>query len=724
MSNPNDTTEPQSLAADVSQPQVKQGGLGLGWKALILFSIIGWATVGGLITAIWRTPTPVASIESPLTPTLADPATNPDYQLNYQLPEGFTLSDADDLLISGSYAEALKSYVAIGERDSTAGDLRLIARLALANEALGNWDAAVSQYRSLGDLSEKKDIAAYFQARTNTARGRPAAAEPILARILLTSQDPRLRSVADHLFAQTLAKKANIDRDILAGGVVAPKRNLDMQQSLWLLDAYFHQEMPLDAAPATLAIGDTNEIEYVESFGEHPEEVELKANVDSMDLMAFANQAAANAKLKLEWTESATLVCRSRSITVRLHRETFARLLDLTLSPHGLIWQYKKGVIKIASVGELPTNETSRLIRESVARNLRHASASYPEAPQGDKTLLWLANLSFVSGEYPLASSYYEQLLRQFPNTKARTEVRLNLGKSLLYEGRTEHARREFYWVADQTRGLEIEPTAYVFVARSFMEETNPEAALQPVRRAISLAVDPQLKRTAILLLVAAYALNENPNAALLELSEHVSEFRRGIEHDQAAFLSAIARFALARGDKQIERTARELITTSSRVDPESFFGGYGYWLLGDAFDDLGLLTQAANVYGRGVKSVPTGPLKFYLQLQSARSLVALGDGEKGLKELIAVAQTEQQPWAVDAQLKVIEMKLDEGETDWCLQAARSLIAVAKSDHHRRELLQLIGKIYQTRRDHYRAALCFSGLLPPEEPTPATETES
>lgn len=702
-------------------PAPKSNGLleGIGWKAGLIALILGWSVAGGLLTAILQSDA-AGPNSGDATTTPTSNQGEPSQPTNFTFPDDLQLVDADDLLLAGETVPALKAYITLGERNPTSTDLQLECRLALAHELAQHRDQAITHYQRLAisDYETRNQLADIFQARATVNRGRPAVAQPLLARVLLEATDPRLRAEADHLYAQAAAKEAHVDRQVLKLGVLPPRRQPKVKHSLWLIDTFFSGGQPQPEPKNTEAAAG---VRLLSSFGKHPEEMEFAAYVSSQQVFEFVENASREGKVAIEWTPVARQIIQGRTVTAAMPRATLARLLDFTIGVHGLVWRFETDVVRIAGIGELSSQEADRWRLTMADRSLRQAASTHPESSTGDETIMWLANLAFITGEYATASSYYDQLLRQYPDTDLRSQVRLNFGKSLLYEGRLSDAQREFYWVADQTRGLDLEAPAYLFLARTFLESTASGQAIQPSRRAVSLAVDSATKRTAVLTLVSAYLLDANPNAALLELSNHSKEFPTGADRNHAAFLSALARYQVARGDRQLERTGHELIAAASLMQPREGFGGFGYWLLGDALRDIGLLHQAAEIYERGVKEQPAGPMQYYLQLQLAEAHVELGDVETGVAELVHVAQSEQAPWAVAAQLRIIEMKLEEGETEWCLEASRRLLGAAELPEHRAQLLKVMGDVYQRKRDHYRAALCFSGLMPPDDSQPAAD---
>src|SRR5690606_15538808 len=102
------------------------------------------------------------------------------------------------------------------------------------------------------------------------------------------------------------------------------------------------------------------------------------------------------------------------------------------------------------------------------------------------------------------------QTIQQHPFTAYRAEAWLNQAKALLRLGDTQAARDCLYHVVDGSRGHALEPTAYLYLGRIFLDDGDVSQAVRPLLRSAELA-PPQVQAVAATTLAATYLLADNP---------------------------------------------------------------------------------------------------------------------------------------------------------------------------------------------------------------------
>jgi hypothetical protein len=85
---------------------------------------------------------------------------------------------------------------------------------------------------------------------------------------------------------------------------------------------------------------------------------------------------------------------------------------------------------------------------------------------------------------------------------------------------------------------------------------------------------------------------------------------------------------------------------------------------------------------------------------------------ERARRRYRAVAATDQKGYGLRAELALADMRLREGATDDCLRRCRELLdrpGVARAD-----VLELMGRAYEAKRNYRYAAECYGGRVPAE----------
>jgi tetratricopeptide (TPR) repeat protein len=163
-----------------------------------------------------------------------------------------------------------------------------------------------------------------------------------------------------------------------------------------------------------------------------------------------------------------------------------------------------------------------------------------------------------------------------------------------------------------------------------------------------------------------------------------------------------------------MQRDGRRLLGTLPHVDPASFFGRFGYALLGEAYNELQLEGPATDVYEKGLKQGIGGFLGDQMTFELAALHLQRGDIDKSQSLLNKLKAGPRKNWAVRSRLQLAEISYQAGKDDECLDACRQLLAETSNRVNKPSVLRIMGRVYERKGDHEKAAMCFGGLNPAE----------
>src|SRR5262249_53098979 len=129
----------------------------------------------------------------------------------------------------------------------------------------------------------------------------------------------------------------------------------------------------------------------------------------------------------------------------------------------------------------------------------------------------------------------------------------------------------------------------------------DAKEALGPLRQAVASANGSAIQPVAVLTLAAAYLLTDNPRAAHAVLLDNREQVMQEAYRPTAAFLDSLARH---RGDFKIgPPEAGGLLAALLAVGDEPVLGPAGRLLMGQAFRELGMTQQMADLYESALKN-------------------------------------------------------------------------------------------------------------------------
>ena len=153
------------------------------------------------------------------------------------------------------------------------------------------------------------------------------------------------------------------------------------------------------------------------------------------------------------------------------------------------------------------------------------------------------------------------------------------------------------------------------------------------------------------------------------------------------------------------------LLSTLREADNGSALGPFGAYLAGRVYRDLGMPDAMVALYDRATESI-RGPLAVRMTFDAAGWYDLSERTEPARRRYRAVAVTDPKGLGTVAELRLAALALRTGDPDECLRRCRGLLGRPGTD--RAEVLVLMGRGYELKRNYRFAAECFAGRVPPE----------
>lgn len=477
------------------------GGLGrYVWPALCLVQL---GLIGGWLFTHFHTP----AAPKPEATEPGDKAGGPAAP-----GEAPTVERGDELMQEGRYDLALKVYEPLA--GTASGPLRdaLQYRVALCQEGLGRGDPALQAYRAVAGRTENPRAAAAAevgQARLLIRQRKPAEAKNLLYPLLLRSGTPDLRDQAylgdaRYLLALTLTLEVlNPEKPGPLSDALADYAATDwpVEAALDWVAAAKEPAPDKPARPAdTAKEAEPSKAEepgqgekagnyvVVRQTGQGPEQVWVSAAVPQGTLAGLIDRLAAQARLKVEWAESARKVVADRGAAVAFENLPLADVLLALTDPLGLLATVKDDTLRLATEAETPPEAVAAYRAATAKRALNNAVASNPGHRLTAAAFLELGNLEARAGRPKEAAGRYERLNHEFRRSPLLVESSYNLGVVRLKQGQTAEARAAFYAARDHAPGHELAPLALLQVGRTFLLEGAAEQAVKPLNDALAVS--------------------------------------------------------------------------------------------------------------------------------------------------------------------------------------------------------------------------------------------
>ena len=201
-----------------------------------------------------------------------------------------------------------------------------------------------------------------------------------------------------------------------------------------------------------------------------------------------------------------------------------------------------------------------------------------------------------------------------------------------------------------------------------------------------------------------------NPQAANRVLTDNRTLIRTDAWKNEAAFLNSLSRFSAAASTEEQVDEGRDLVATLAYVDTGKFAENIGYYLVGQAFDQLGYTTRVEQVFAVGA-AIRKNELSHRMTMRMAniaRDDRRLGDARRHLDGL---AEAEASEWSLQAKIEFARLDFEAKKYSSCVSRGVQLLPEC-SPTERAQVLNLLGRAFERQDNHYQAALCFAGMIP------------
>ena len=615
-----------------------------------------------------------------------------------------TLSYADELLASGDPTAALVAYDQVLGPDQ--GSQSTHYRRALCHELLGDRDRAIRVYRGILKKSDPGGVAVASQlgiARIRDAAGDRKQALELLYSILLTSGDTPRDSVLHRLaYVATKQVVSHVVPAYGEGGILAPDWPEDIQR---LID--------LPIALENLGVSSTRERNGVRVRSRtqaDPVSIRVSVRVENANVEQLISELLTRSDLEVRWDSP---LGPSRHLElVDVADVDLATLLDALLDPVGRTWISEGETIRIVSEIALSQNILEKLRVARAEQYCHNALTLFPDHARSVRTYYSLGNLAFHIGEYDRANSFYEQILKSSRKAEVLGATSFNHAKSLRRLESLADASAAFIDVVDYARGEPIEAIAYLYLGEIALETGALDEAVKHLVRAVSLATTTDLRQVAAVTLASAYLMSDNPLAANMTLMDHRDILRNSPHHGNSWFLSSLARYRAASNATEQFHRGRDLTSTLSEVTPERFFTSAGVALFGQAYSEIGIASEMQAIYEQMIQQSGMTRSRQQAMLRLADSYVEEGDVHRGRVLYQKLVNGKDPSASQHSRLKLAELDWLSGQEEVCLEHCRLLIDSGTDKEIKRRALEIMGRVYESRSDHYRASLCFAGMVP------------
>ena len=630
-------------------------------------------------------------------------------------PISEALAHTDEVLLSADFETALMLYEKLLEHGDGQRRQELEYRIATCSELTGNTDRALKTYQGL--IAESDPSHLHPAAKIGIARTKARAGEFRSARIQLceTVLDLSSQSSGDlfrgevcHLLAfchfQSDADKAAdlLDDDALA--VVSPP---------WSARHILRLAKNPSRKPDQNENANAPGIKVVHRFGSKPNQIHVRVVARETRLADVLSDLSQQSQLRLNLTSAAEALAAERTVNLSVKSMSLAFALDCLLTPLDLTWDDQADILHIGVAQAGKQNIKTPSSRKRVLRALQYAAVTYPDHPYSQSTYMGLAHMNHVEGRTDNAAAYYKQFLEQFARSPARREAWFNLAKMRYQQSNEADSIDAFLRVVDLGREHPLAATSYLFVGRIHLETGEPKQAVRPLKMALSLSARRQEKAKAVVSLASAYSVQRKFEDALRVVHDNRTVTISPDDQQAALLVSRYARFATASRAK-VNHAGAMLVSSLTQVEPNQFFGFYGYTLLGQIYRDVGVEEQMARLYRAGIKEKTTAAIRNQMMIEVAQYDYRRGAVNEAEKLLNEIVQNGKQPFATAAHLQLAQIAFDRRDDELCMRICTKLIHQPDTEA-KMKALRIMGGVYQRSQNYENASLCFAGILPEEQ---------
>lgn len=629
-----------------------------------------------------------------------------------------TVAKGDELLLEGKPRVAIEKY-ALAVKSSELSS-PLLYRMGVAAEHLGDFATALKYFRQADrrNIDETSFATQLGQARIHFRQGNITQSTKLLSSMAALSATP--------VYSETPVG-AEVDYLMALG------RTLDLLERLpksqFALEHVFGANLPFhvdelislvpregNQADLQRPLGDDAQMGVqIHGVPREPSTTLMSAGFRNQPISVLLESLAAATGWKISLTDVAAQLVSAKRVEVYVRDKTVAELLSLVLEPQRLHWRLEGDTLLVDRFSMFSAAEATARQHARANALLLAALSENPDHPLAPHAYLALGNLAALEERNERAATFYREVGERYPQHRIAQTAMFNLAKMYHVNGELPEAVEAYYGVVDRRLGSELEPLAHLFLGRIHFDQGRLRKAKTDLSRSLGLTSQPAVAAIASMTLASAYLVEREPgdagsaNAVLMEAREalQAEQFRAA-----AIFLSTVTLYRAAFTADEVKRRGRELLGAAMKVDPASFFGDFGYLLVGDAFADLNVSKETVRCYQQGLDRPLAPSMRHRLLFSLAkeyRKQNADEETEAALRRLIAV---DDRSWSAKGAIELADLLLELGNNDACRQLCRESLEKGYAESDNIELLRILGRVYEELGDHARAGLCFAGFLP------------
>lgn len=625
-----------------------------------------------------------------------------------------SVEQAELHFLNEDYARAHDIFAALPAED-TSRQVEYMTAVSL--EFSGRLEEAHTAYTPLAQQTDDLGVARAArlgQIRTWTKSGQYRSAKNAALELLLAAGDHELLvASAFHLLshAAILHAYARVE-DLLTDGIqvlaITPRPD-----TLRDLPVVLASNGPIESTSTSNDPMPSPSFDLLDRLGNKPHEIHVRCRVADISAGALLEQLARVTRLKIVVAQDARTMLDQIRLKVDTRDIDVATFLDAVVEPRRMTWQPQGDEIRIRFDRDVPRNEKLAAIRTQAERISLTSITVHPDHRLYEQTFVGLGNVAYWTKRYQEAAAYYTELTLRGASPSASKASWFNLAKVYWQLNRREECREALINTVDQAAGKKIESVAYYLLGLLDLEDFRPPEATRHFGRALSLSKDDRLRTRAALDMAAAQLIADNPKAANAVLTEYRGLIRVEPVRPPAVFLNAYARFQAAANSQQRIDEGQDLVASIAHVQPRDFDRSIGIFLLGSALQELGYDDQAEQVYA-AVIPAPDHELRSRIIFRMAETTANNGRYRKSHEYLRKLVEGTNAIWQRRALLKIARNDFEQGRYDECLQAALELLPVCETQAEKMAVLEVTGRAFEKKNNHYQAALCFAGMMPSE----------
>ena len=639
------------------------------------------------------------------------------------------LALGDHYFMGGNCSLALIKYHSID--GNSANDTALILRKAACYERLEELESAEVAYRNtVTQASNHKHrlLAMAGFGRVLVKQGKAEEAISILSEQLLRiDSDPSIPSGARSQLFYEYAKalEARITEG-LANHNDANKKTAnhddlpDLLKPLSLATAtlLFNPEeylQMIDQTPATVAAEQKNAFyKILQRPSDSASTITAAVSVGLQPVPLLLDQITQVANLELQISEKARETIAGRSRIVHLNSTTLSSYFDQLLISFGLIWKQVDQTIYVVHVAELEDASMWKEFQfQSASRSFRRFEIDFPSNPFRKSATLSRARIAMLAHDYNRAANLFRELEQSQPIGEVKAKSYFNQAKLSQLLNRPDEAVDLFYRAIDQTVDPNVEASGYCLLSHLHVVTREIKEAIKAGRRGLATAVTLDQRQEAALNLAKAYLLDNDPYSANLTLFRNRKMIKEQNHRMIAAFLGAYARSIGGSDKESIQIAQNRLLTALSALETDQFETFSDCYIASMAYESLGFRDRAVSMLTLALSKPEVGTWQrqvFFELGMLQRKMELHSDAISSFNLLVS----QDDKWRSKALIQLASLYSETKQWDECIAVCKALWNSGLDEAEKKSTLQILGRAFQAKGQHYSAALCFAGMLPGE----------